>query len=100
MRIRLTGKDVIITDQLQAYAEYRLFTSLARYGYFIRAVNVTLRPIASKRDAFLCNVVVDSGPSGPIKTGARGPHPNAAIDRAADRIASLLSRRGPKHVST
>ena len=42
VRIPLTGKDVIITDQLQTYVEYRLFTSIARYQALIREVNVTL----------------------------------------------------------
>jgi ribosomal subunit interface protein len=100
MRITLTGQDVAVADQLQAYAEYRLFTGIARYDSLIRGVSVTIRHDASNRGPFLCLVVIDLGRGGYIKTRARGRHPNAAIDRAANQVASLLSRRAPRHVST
>jgi ribosomal subunit interface protein len=100
MRITLTSQDVTVTDQLQAYAEYRIFTGMARYDTLIRGVSVTIDYNASHRDPFLCLVVVDLAHAGHIKTRARGRHPNAAIDRAAGQVASLLSRRAPRHVSS
>ena len=100
MRIPLTGKDVIITDQLQTYVEYRLFTSIARYQALIREVNVTLEHNRGNRGRFLCVVTVDLGPGEQIKIRAYGAHPNAAIDRAADRTSLRLSRRSSQHVSS
>jgi ribosomal subunit interface protein len=99
MRIPLTGKDVIITDQLQTYVEYRLFTSVARYQALIRGVNVTLGHNLANGGRFLCVVAVDLGPGEQIKIRAFGDHPNAAIDRAADRTSLRLSRRASQHVS-
>ena len=100
MRILLTGKDVIITDQLQTYVEYRLFTSLARYQAVIRGINVTLGHNPRNRSQFLCLVAVDLGPDEQITIRASGAHPNAAIDRAADRTSLRLSRRTSPHVSS
>jgi ribosome-associated translation inhibitor RaiA len=96
----LTSHDVAVTARLQAYAEYRLFTGMARYETLIRRVSVTIGHNASHRDPFLCLVVVDLAQAKPIKTRARGRHPNAAIDRAADQVASLLSRHVPRQVSS
>jgi ribosomal subunit interface protein len=100
VRIPLTGKDVIITDQLQTYAEYRLFISLARYQGLIREVNVTLEHNRGNRGRFLCVVAVDLESGEQIKIRAYGVHPNAAIDRAADRTSLRLSRRNSQHVSS
>lgn len=100
MRIGLTGKDVIITDQLQTYVEYRLFTSVARYEALIRGVNVTLGHNPGNSGGFLCVVALDLGLGERIKIRASGAHPNAAIDRAADRTSLRLSRRTSQHVSS
>lgn len=56
------------------------------------------RDSASNR-SFLCTVVVDLGALGRIKTQARAVHPSAAIDRAADRTAWLVSRRAGQDFS-
>ena len=99
MQIRLVGVDVDVTDRIRAYAEYRFFTSTARHAPLVRSVEIALKPRAgscgpnSNDGGFLCQVSVDLGASGRIKTQARGPHPSAAIDRAANRAAWLLSRR-------
>ena len=100
MRIRLTGKDVITTDQLQTYVEYRLFTSIARYQALIHEVNVTLGHNPGNRGRFLCVVTVDLSSGEQIKIRSYGSHPNAAIDRAADRTALRLRRRTSPHVSS
>ena len=59
MVIRLSGEDVIITDQLQTYVEYRFFVSVARFQAVIRGVNVTLGHNPLNRGRFLCVVAVD-----------------------------------------
>ena len=99
MQIRVTGSDRV-RDQFQSYAEYRIFTSIARYEHLVRVANVTLREDASNRDPFLCVVSLDLRLSDPITARARGAHPNHAIDRAAERLASLLGRLAPQHVSS
>lgn len=100
MRIALTGKDVVITDQLQTYVEYRLFTTIAPYQAQIRGINVTLSYHQGNRGQFLCLITVDLGRTGRIRIRAVGPHPNAAIDRAADRTSLRLSQRSSRHVSS
>jgi ribosome-associated translation inhibitor RaiA len=100
MRMPLTGNGVIITDQLQTYAEYRLFTSIARYQALIHAINVTLGHDPGNRSRYLCIVGVDLNSGEQIKIRSYGAHPNAAIDRAADRTSLRLSRRTSPHVSS
>jgi ribosomal subunit interface protein len=100
MRIPVTGKGVIITDQLQTYVEYRLFTSIARYQALIGGISVTLGHNQRNRGPFLCVVAVDLTSGGQMKIRASGAHPNAAIDRAADRTSLRLSRHNPQHVSS
>jgi ribosome-associated translation inhibitor RaiA len=97
MRIMLTTAGLVMSDQLRAYTEYRLFTSIARFGSFVRGVGVTLR---REPDAFLCAVVIDLESSGQLKTRGRAPHPSAAVDKAAQRTAALLARRAPQPVSS
>jgi len=100
MRVHLTGEDVVITDQLQTYVEYRFFISVARYQALIRAVNVTLCHNPGDARRFLCVVTLDLEPGEQIKIRASGAHPNAAIDRAADRTSLRLSRRTHQCISS
>jgi ribosome-associated translation inhibitor RaiA len=99
MSILLTANDAVITDQLRTYVQYRLFTSLARYQPIIRGINVTLGRQRGNRSGFLCVVAVDLGLGEQIKIRASGAHPNAAIDRAANRASVRLSRCVPQEVS-
>jgi len=96
----VTGEDLNITGQFRAYTEYRFFAGIARYEPLIRSVNVTIRQTTCIRDAFVCLAVVDLWGDTQIKRQARDHHPHAAIDRAAHQVASLLSRRVRRHVSS
>jgi len=100
MRIRLTGEDVVITDQLQTYVEYRFFISVARYQALIRGLHVSLWHNPGDARRFLCVVTLDLERGEHIKIRASGVHLNAAIDRAADRTSLRLSRRIHQHVSS
>jgi ribosomal subunit interface protein len=100
MRIMVTGEDLNITNQFRAYTEYRFFAGIARYEPLIRSVNVTIRQITRIRDTFVCLAVVDLWGGTQIKSQARCHNPHAAIDRAVNKVASLLSRRVPRHVSS
>jgi ribosome-associated translation inhibitor RaiA len=93
MRIRVSNIDTPISDETHAYAEYRVFTAIAPYERSICAVNVSVGRSAASDSQFVCTLTVDLARSGQVKTQARAAHPHAAIDRAADRIASLVGRR-------
>ena len=89
----LSGGDDIVTDRIRAYTEYRMFTSIARYGTRVRGVYVTLQRRTHHRKGFLVSVVIDLGRTDQIKTQALGPHPTAAIDRVCERAERLLGAR-------
>jgi ribosomal subunit interface protein len=93
MRISLSGAHVPVTDPLRAYVEYRLFTSVARHHASVQRADVLVRREATGHPRFVCTMSLDLGPAGRVKTQARGRHPEAAIDRAAERAAWLLDRR-------
>jgi ribosome-associated translation inhibitor RaiA len=93
MRIRISSLEPPIAEDKRAYAEYRIFTSIAPYEPHIAAVDVVVGRELTARRRFLCTVTVDLGRSGRIKTQARAMHPSAAVDRAADRTAWLIGRR-------
>jgi ribosome-associated translation inhibitor RaiA len=100
MRIVLSGANDIVTDRMRTYTEYKMFTSIARYGALVQAIYVTLQPRARNREGFLCGVVIDLGPPGQIKLQARGAHPTAAIDRVCERTGRLLGRREAQSISS
>jgi ribosome-associated translation inhibitor RaiA len=93
MRIKVSGVNVVVSNESRRYAEYRLFTSIAPHDSVIRAVDVTLGCDSFSHRPFICTVTVELGASGRIKTQARAAYPSAAIDRAAERAAWLLRRR-------
>jgi ribosome-associated translation inhibitor RaiA len=93
MRIKVSGVNIPLTPGKRAYAEYRVFTSIAPHALRIRSVDVVIRRESAPNGSFFCKVVVDLGASGHIKTQARAVHPTAAIDRAAGRTAWLVGRR-------
>jgi ribosome-associated translation inhibitor RaiA len=99
MRIKVTGDHLPITEDKRVYAEYRFFTAMAPYEVRIRSVDVAKSGATSAAHrSFLCRVVVDLGSSGRLKTQARAVHQTAAIDRAADRTAWLVSHRARQSV--
>jgi ribosome-associated translation inhibitor RaiA len=93
MHITVCGFGTPITDAQRAYAEYRVFTSIAPHEKLVRVVDVAIRREPAAERTVVCAVVVDLGASGRIKTQARAAHPSAAIDRAADRAGWLVGRR-------
>jgi ribosome-associated translation inhibitor RaiA len=90
MQFMLTGIGLAISSQLRGYAEYRFFTSIARYATGVGAVQMTMR---LNGDVYLCIAAIDLARSGSLTREARAPHPNAAIDRVAERAARILGRR-------
>ena len=102
MRIEIIGEDESTNVQVRTYAEYRLFSILARYTRLIRRARVVLRQPArdGSRDKFGCAVTVILEPSGVVRTRATAGHAYAAIDRAVARIGDLMSQRAAQRLSS
>ena len=93
MRISVTDIGRTFGRQTRAYAEYRIFSSLARFSDVVRDADVSListRPTETSR--VLCVVVVTVNDGGRLRVRARGRHAYDAINRAAQRIADALRR--------
>jgi ribosome-associated translation inhibitor RaiA len=95
MRIEVIDQDKTITEQVRAYAEYRLFATLARYAQLVRSVRMVLQRVGRDRtgEQTVCSVTVALEPSGCARARARRPAVHSAIDRATERIGDLMSRR-------
>jgi ribosome-associated translation inhibitor RaiA len=91
-----------LTEQARAYAEYRLFATLARFGRAVVGVRVTINRREHRDHAhrFACSVSVQLDPSGSAIISAQGPHPHRAIDRAAGRIGQLVDKRIGRRLSS
>ena len=91
MRIAVTAIGRTFGRQTRAYAEYRIFSSLARFSGVVDDVDVSL---TSNRlsHAFKahCVVVVTVGDGSHLYVRARGRHAYDAINRAARRIGDAL----------
>jgi ribosome-associated translation inhibitor RaiA len=93
MRIEVTVNDDSVSPRIRAYAEYRLFTTLARHARAIQRVRVILgRPDREAGGAVTCEVEVGLQASGSAGVLVHGPHMHAAIDRAAERIGHVIDR--------
>ena len=93
MRIAVTDIGRTFGRQTRAYAEYRIFSSLARFSHVVRDVDVSLtstRP--TERAKALCVVVVTVGDGIRVHVRASGRHAYDAINRAAQRIGEALRR--------
>jgi hypothetical protein len=91
MRIEVTDISRTFGRQTRAYAEYRIFSSLAAFSNVVRDVTVSLTSGARSRSV-LCSVVVGLETDGPVHVTARGRHAYDAINRVADRLGPALRR--------
>jgi ribosome-associated translation inhibitor RaiA len=86
MRVVISSHGLPIDTQIRAYAEYRLFSTLATHDNVLGA-RVRLR----RADAAVqCSVHVTLRPRGSVQARSSAPHPAAAIDRAAERVAAVM----------
>jgi len=92
MRIEVTANDDAVSARILAYAEYRLFTTLARHARVIRRVWVILGSPPYAGGALTCEVDVSLQASGSARVLAHGPNMHAAIDSAAERIGHVMDR--------
>jgi ribosome-associated translation inhibitor RaiA len=78
--------------QTRAYAEYRVFSSLARFSDVVRDATVSLTSREAEGRSVECRVAVTIARGTQIRVSARGPHAYDAINRAAQRIGDALRR--------
>jgi ribosome-associated translation inhibitor RaiA len=85
--------------QTRAYAEYRIFSSVARFGDVVREADVSL---TSRRagSAATCVVALTIDDGGRLRVSARGRHVYDAISRAAARIGEELRRHTDSRLSS
>ena len=92
MRIEATDIGRAFGRQTRAYAEYRIFSSLAQFSEVVRQAKVSLAPAARGRSV-VCSVLVDIETGVPVRVTARGRHAYDAINRVADRVGPALRRQ-------
>jgi ribosome-associated translation inhibitor RaiA len=87
MRVYVSSSAAAIKPQILAYAEYRIFSALARYAEVREA-----RVVLSSEDpggAVRCSVTIEDA-AGSTRASAKGSQAAAAIDRAAERVTDLM----------
>jgi ribosome-associated translation inhibitor RaiA len=85
--------------QTRAYAEYRIFSSVARFGSAVHNADVSL---TSRRagGAARCAVTLTVDDGICVRVSARGRHVCDAINRAAERIGKKLCRHTARRLSS
>lgn len=101
MRIAVTDVGRTFGRQTRAYAEYRIFSSLARFSPVVREVDVSLTP-AGRTDGLgaVCVVVIIVGDGLRVQVRAVGRHAYDAINRAAQRSGEALRRHTDVQLSS
>ncbi len=91
MRIAVTEIGRTFGRQTRAYAEYRIFASLAQFSNAVREAGVSLEP-ADRGRSVVCSVTVRVETGAPVRVTGRGRHAYDAINRVADRLGRALRR--------
>lgn len=94
MRIEVRAHPGRFDDQTRAYAEYRVFSSLAPLSDSVRSATITLaleEPGGGRTRSGLvvCTVAIAGDTGFSAEVSARGRHPCEAVDRAARRASRL-----------
>jgi len=91
-RICVVADDNAISSQARTYAEYRVFSALTRHALKFRSARVLLRLREDRGtcDKVTCAVWVALEPSGSVRVRVTGPHVYAAINRAVERLSTVL----------
>jgi ribosome-associated translation inhibitor RaiA len=93
MRIAVTDVGRTFGRQTRAYAEYRIFSTLARFSRVVHDVDVSLTSTSlSHGSKAVCEVGVTLGDGSCLHVRARGRNAYDAINRAARRIGDTLRR--------
>lgn len=81
--------------QTRAYAEFRVFSALARFSDVVDDARVSLVRPASAPDFVVCRVQITVNGREPARVAARARNPSDAIDRAASRLGDVMRRQHP-----
>ncbi len=92
MKIAVTDIGRAFGRQTRAYAEYRVFSSLARLSDVVQDATVSLTPPTVTEPSVVCDVSVTVQQGTQVRVTARGRHAYDAINRAAERINNALRR--------
>jgi ribosome-associated translation inhibitor RaiA len=90
MKISVIDIGCTFGRQTSAYAEYRIFSRLARFDT-VHEAEVVLTSARAGGGA-RCAVVLRVDDGGTLRVSARGRHPYDAINRAVERIGKELRR--------
>jgi ribosome-associated translation inhibitor RaiA len=93
MQISVIGPAPLMSQQVRAYAEYRLFTRLAPHARSVAAVQVTVARSTAAGGGSVCSVTADLEGCGRVRTRVRRPQMTNAIDVAAEKVARAAARR-------
>ena len=93
MRIAVTDVARTFGRQTRAYAEFRIFSSLARFSSVVHDVSISLTSTSATHGVTAsCVVAVTLGDGSRLHVRARGRHAYDAINRAARRISDEVRR--------
>ena len=93
MQIQITGTPPTVTQQMQAYAEYRVFSQLAPLAASVDTVQVIVAELEDGNGETVCMITADLRGAGHVRTRARGAHLTRAIDVAAGNVARSAAKR-------
>jgi hypothetical protein len=89
MRVSVSSPSATISPQILAYAEYRLFATLARYAG-VRGARVVLD---EAEGGVRCSVTIDFDSTASERARVKGLNAAGTIDRAAERVVTIMRRR-------
>jgi ribosome-associated translation inhibitor RaiA len=92
MRIAVRGVGISHDDPVRAYAEYRMFAAVGRFGGRASRVNVRLEKL-NKENRYKCAAVLELSPAARVRVHATASRLYGAIDRAAERLAQRAEDR-------
>ena len=93
MQITVIGPAPLASQQVRAYAEYRLFSRLAPLARHVDGVQVIVNPAPEAAGCWVCTVTADLGAAGRVRTRVCRRQTSSAIDAAAERVAQAAARR-------
>jgi hypothetical protein len=91
VKIYVTDIGSAFGGQTKAYAEYRIFSSVARFSEIVLEANISLTSRRAGGSA-RCVVSLTVRGGGRLRVSTRGRHAYDAINRAAARVGDELCR--------
>jgi hypothetical protein len=92
MTINIHASDPECTQELKAYAEYRVFTSLGPYTACVSAVDVRLSPVNTLRGScrWQCAITAYISRCEPCSIRTAGRFIAESVDRGTERLARKI----------